>query len=78
MIVARSGTIGINYRLFPTAKLQDIAHIQTPFMRRHDVSTLVIMTAASKIKVPYLPGSFARQVINCCLFDVEARPQSWM
>ena len=78
MIVARSGTIGINYRIFPTAKLQDIAHVQTPFMRRNDLSSLLLMTASSSTKVPYLPGSFARQVVNYSLYDVEARPRSWM
>lgn len=78
MIIARSGTIGINYRLFPIAKLQDVTHIQTPFMRRNDLSSLLFMTASSKIKVPYLPGAFARQVINYSLFDVESRPRSWM
>jgi putative membrane protein len=78
MIVARSGTIGLNYRIFPTSKLQDITHVQTPFMRRHDLSSLQFMTASSRIKVPYLPGSFARQVVNYSLFDIEARPRSWM
>ncbi|HMB72092.1 MAG TPA: PH domain-containing protein [Gammaproteobacteria bacterium] len=78
MVVARSGTIGINYRIFPTAKLQDIAHVQTPFMRRRDVSTLVFMTASSKITVPYLPREFARRVVDYCLYAVEVRPTSWM
>lgn len=78
MIVTRSGTIGINYRLFPIAKLQEVARVQTPFMRRRNVSTLVFMTAASRIRVPYLPGEFAKQVVNLSLYDVEARPQSWM
>jgi putative membrane protein len=78
MIIVRSGTIGINYRLFPIAKLQDLAHIQTPFMRRHDLSSLLFMTASSKIKVPYLAGSFARHVVNYSLFDIESRPRSWM
>ena len=78
MVVVRSGTIGINYRFFPTSKLQDVTHMQTPFMRRRNVSTIEFMTAASKVKVPYLPSDFARQVINFTLADVESRPRSWM
>jgi len=78
LVIARSGTIGINYRLFSTAKLQDIAHVQTPFMRRRGVSSLVFMTAAARIMVPYLPTEFARRVVNYCVHAVEAKPRSWM
>jgi len=78
LIVARSGTIGIDYRIFPATRLQDIAHVQTPFMRRRGVSTLVFMTASARITVPYLPRAFAASVVDYCLHAVEARPTSWM
>ena len=78
LIIARSGTIGVNYRVFSMSKLQDVAHVQTPFMRRRGVSTLVFMTAASRVAVPYLPGDFARRVVNYALQSVETGARSWM
>lgn len=78
MVVARSGTIGIDYHVFPAFKLQQVSHVQSVLMRRHDVSNVVFRTASTSVKVPYLSTPFARSVVNYCAFAVESSGKSWM
>jgi len=73
-----SGAIGVDYRIFPAHKLQDIGYVQTPFMRRHGVGSLVFRTAAATVRVPYLPAAFAAQFVDYCAYEVEASPRPWM
>lgn len=78
MIVARSGTIGIDYHACPAFKLQQVSHVQTVFMRRHGVSHLVLRTASNTVRVPYLGTPFARRVVDYCAYAVESSARSWM
>ena len=78
MIVARSGTVGIDYHVFPAFKLQQVSHVQTVFMRRGGVSHLLFRTASNTIRVPYLSTPFARRVVNYCAHAVESSGKSWM
>jgi putative membrane protein len=78
VIVARSGTIGIDYRLFAADKGQDVTHIQSILMRRHDLSSIKFHTASTAIKVPYMPTDFIRSVVDYCAFRVESTSRSWM
>ncbi|MGD8340220.1 MAG: PH domain-containing protein [Gammaproteobacteria bacterium] len=78
IVVARSGAIGIDYRLFAADKAQDITHIQSLLMRRHDLSSLRVNTASTTIGVPYLPTSLVRRVVDYCAFRVESTTRSWM
>jgi putative membrane protein len=77
-IVARSGTIGIDYRLFPAFKAQDVSHIQSLRMRRHAISSLVFHTASTTIRVPYMDTEFMKSVVDFCAFSVESTEKSWM
>jgi putative membrane protein len=78
VIVVRSGTVGVDYRLFLAEKVQDVTHIQSVLMRRHDVSTLRFHTASSTIKVPYMSSRFMRSVVDYCVFRAESTQRSWM
>jgi putative membrane protein len=78
VVVARSGVIGIDYRLFAADKMQDVMHIQSLLMRRHDLSSIRFHTASAAIKVPYMPTAFLRKVVDYCAFRVESTARSWM
>jgi putative membrane protein len=78
VVVARSGRIGIDYHLFAAFKIQDVRHVQSVLMRRHDVSSLVFRTAASTTRVPYLPTAFAKRVVDYCAYAAESSEKSWM
>jgi putative membrane protein len=78
VVVARSGTIGIDYRIFPAYKVQDVTHIQSVLMRRHNLSSLRFHTASSTIKVPCMNTDFMRSVVDYCAFRVESTQRSWM
>lgn len=77
-LVARSGAIGIDYRLLAMHKVQDVTHIQSLLMRRHDLSSLRLNTASASIHVPHMPSSFIRRVVDYCAFRVESTARSWM
>lgn len=77
-IVARGGTIGVDYTIFPAYKVQDVAHVQSLFMRRRHISTLTFHTASTTARVPYLDTDFARAVVDYCLYRVESEERSWM
>lgn len=78
MLVARSGVIGIDYRLLATHKVQDVTHVQSLLMRRHDLSSLRLNTASTSIRVPHMPTDFIRRVVDYCAFRVESTARSWM
>ncbi len=78
IVVARSGTIGIDYHVFAAFKIQEVRHVQSVLMRRHGVSSLVFRTAASTTRVPYLPTAFAKRAVDYCAYAAESSEQSWM
>ncbi len=78
MLVARSGTVGIDYRVFPAFKVQDASHIQSILMKRRGVSTVLFHTAATSIRVPYLHSGFAKRLIDLTVYRVESTARSWM
>jgi putative membrane protein len=78
IVIARSGAIGIDYRFFAAHKIQEIAHIQSLLMRRHDLSSLRVHTASTAIGVPHLPTAFVRKVVDYCTFRAESSARSWM
>jgi putative membrane protein len=78
IVIARSGAIGIDYRLFAAEKIQSMTHVQSVLMRRHDLSSLRANTASTTIRVPYLPTAFVRRVVDYCAFRAESTARSWM
>lgn len=77
-VVVRSGTIGIDYTLIPAFKLQHIQRTQSIVMRLRNTSNLRFGLASSTTTIPHLANSLAVNIMNYCLFQVEARPRSWM
>lgn len=78
LVVARSGAVGVDYHVFPAFKLQNVGHMQSVLMRRHDLSSLTFHTASSVVSVPYLTTGFAKRIVDYCLYRVEATSRSWM
>jgi putative membrane protein len=78
LVVARGGTIGIEYYVFQAAKLQEVSHVQSVLMRRRRLSSLVFNTASSTVKVRYLNTDFAKAVVDYCVYSAESAENSWM
>lgn len=78
VVVVRSGAIGINYRIFSADKVQNVTHVQSLLMRRHDLSSVDVRTASTPMRVPYLPTPFVRRVIDYCVYRAESSARSWM
>jgi uncharacterized membrane protein YdbT with pleckstrin-like domain len=51
IVVARSGMIAVDYHVFAAFKVQEVRHVQSLLMHRHDVSSLVFRTAATTTRV---------------------------
>ncbi|MCZ6641985.1 MAG: PH domain-containing protein [Gammaproteobacteria bacterium] len=78
LVVVRKGIFGVDHILIPAFKVQEIGRIQTPLMKRKDLSSIGIAVASSKVSVPFLPDEVVRRVINYCLFEAESTDRSWM
>ncbi len=78
LLVVRKGVLGVDHILIPTFKIQEVERGRTPLMKRHELSSISITVASSKVSVPFLPDQVVRGVINYCLFETESTNRSWM
>ena len=78
LAIVRKGTIGIHYTVIELHKLQFVRLSQTPFMRRSQLSSLVLTVASRTLVVPFLAQQFAEAVRDYGLYQAEARERSWM
>lgn len=77
-VFTRKGLIGVSYKVFKGFKIQQIATIQTPPMRKKQLSTLRFQLASGGITIPYLPSSYVNQVMNQLIFLAETSKKRWM
>jgi len=78
LVVVRKGVLGVDHILIPAFKIQEVERSRTPLMKRHELSSISITVASSKVSVPFLPDQVVRGVINYCLFETESTNRSWM
>ncbi|MDP6535468.1 MAG: PH domain-containing protein [Gammaproteobacteria bacterium] len=77
-VVVRRGIIGIDYIVFPAYKLQAVDHVQSLLMKRRKLTNIVFHTASRTARVAYLPTQFVKEILDYCVYSVEANSRSWM
>lgn len=77
-LIVRRGLIGRSYVVLPISKVQRVALVQTPFMRRQSVIHVRLVLASRVVFLPCLPATLAQQIANYTLYKVEETPKSWM
>lgn len=68
----RSGLVGRRMTVFPARRVQSVEIQSSPYQRRHDLATLVLVLAHGPVKIPFMPLEHARALADYCLFAVEA------
>ncbi|MDG1474832.1 MAG: PH domain-containing protein [Porticoccaceae bacterium] len=74
----RRGFLGRDFGCFLHYKVQQVQLHETWLMKRHKLCSLSFVLASQTIKVPYIPITAARKMINRSLGQVEHSGQSWM
>ncbi len=77
-IYVRRGRIGVDYLCFEPYKVQQVVVKQSVFMKRRKLATVQFVLASGAISVPFLPESYANELANNVLFEVESKRKSWM
>jgi putative membrane protein len=74
----RSGWIGVQYRLFPSYKIQQAQFKQSIFMRHRHLAGIKFVLASGSIVIPMLNEDLAYNLVNRALYQAEASQRSWM
>lgn len=77
-VYVRSGLIGLDRTSFPRYKVQQVALIQTPRMKRKGVASCVFVLASGKVTIPHIPVSKANLLLNDLLYEIESGRRPWM
>jgi len=72
------GVIGLRHSLLPAFKIQNLSIQQNPYQWRRDLATLVIDTAAGRIKIPYIAEIEAQALLDKYIYKVETSRKPWM
>jgi len=74
----RSGWIGVQYRLFPSYKIQQAQFKQSIFMRRRHLAGIKFVLASGSIVIPMLNEDLAYTMVDRALYQAQASQRSWM
>jgi putative membrane protein len=74
----RRGFLGRDFGCFLHYKVQQVRLHESWLMKRHKLCSLSFVLASQTIKIPYIPITAARKMINRSLSQVEHSGQSWM
>jgi putative membrane protein len=74
----RSGWIGVQYRIFPSYKIQQTQFKQSIFMRRRHLAAAKFVLASGSIIIPMLHEKLAYALVDRALYQAEATRRSWM
>lgn len=77
-IYLRKGLIGVNYRCFPIHKVQQTKFSQSWFMRRFQLCSVKFVLASGGQTLPFINTRIGEELIDTCLYQVEALKKSWM
>ena len=78
IVIVRSGIIGIDYVVLPSAKLQYVKFVQSRLMERPDLASVHFRTASRTLSVPFIDGEVARRALDLALWRLEVDEGSWM
>lgn len=77
-IYLRKGLIGVNYQCFPIHKVQQTKFSQSWFMRRFQLCSVKFVLASGGQTLPFIKAQTGEELIDSCLYQVEALKKSWM
>lgn len=77
-ILLRTGFVGQTLYCVPVNKIQQLSLIQSVFMRRREITGLQVVTASRTVFLPYINDTFANQLLDRALAEVESSGVSWM
>lgn len=77
-LVIRGGIWGDSCTIIPVYKLQGVALTSSIYQRRHDLTDVVLHTAAGKYRIPYIDQDTASNLADQCLYYVETSTRPWM
>jgi putative membrane protein len=77
-LLLHGGTWGARKTILPMYKIQNVQLRSSPYLRRHNLSTMIIYTAAGSLSLPYIPNSTAMKLCDIFLFRIESDTRSWM
>lgn len=72
------GLIGLRHSLLPAFKIQNLTIQQNPYQWRRSLATLVIDTAAGRIRIPYIDFNEAESLLDQYIYQVETSDKPWM
>ena len=74
----RSGFLGVDYHYVPIYKVQQVQKKQSFLMKKRGLATAKLVMASGGMSIPYLPEEHCHQLLNLCLYRVEAEQKAWM
>lgn len=77
-VYIRKGLLGVNYCVFPLAKLQQIKFKQSIFMRANKLADIKYVLASGAYKIPLIAEDIARKQADEGLLIVAKEKPSWM
>lgn len=77
-VYIRKGLLGVNYYVFPIAKLQQVSFVQSIFMKRKNLATLHFVLASGAYKIPFMPSLQAKHYSNEAINFVAQYKPAWM
>ena len=79
IIEINKGQIGNTYKRMYMYKIQSVSIKQSIFMKRRNLATIVLYTAAgTQIIIPYIESKTAYNTANYILFKIESSKDAWM
>ncbi len=73
-----SGTWGRKFTLLNWNKVQQVHLNQSPYQRRHQLASIVFLTAGGSVTIPYLTLHDATALADQVIYDVESKDENWM
>lgn len=68
----RRGLVARRMIVFPAGRVQSVEILSSPYQRRNDLATLVLVLAHGPVRIPFMPLEDAMDLADYCLYAVEA------
>ncbi|MBK9256449.1 MAG: PH domain-containing protein [Saprospiraceae bacterium] len=78
LIHIRGGVFGDKAEILPVYKIQAAELSDSPYQRSHQLTNLILHTAAGQIHVPYIPLSEAKKMLDYFIFRTQTDKRKWM
>lgn len=78
LLQTRKGIFSHQHLIFQLYKAQSVKLVQSIYQRRKNLATIVIYTAAGKIKIPFINLALAKELQNYIIYKIESDNRQWM